>query len=70
MEKMNFVFALNFVATLQLILVFPISNAQPKGRMATVLSIDGGGVRGIIPGTILGNLEAKLQVMINKINVE
>ncbi|KAG6394704.1 hypothetical protein SASPL_145294 [Salvia splendens] len=61
MEKINFVFALNFVATLQLILVSPMSNAQSKGRMATVLSIDGGGVRGIIPGTILGNLEARLQ---------
>ncbi|KAL1536346.1 patatin-like protein 3 [Salvia divinorum] len=61
MEKMNFVFALNFVATLQLILLLPISNAQTKGRMATVLCIDGGGIRGIIPGTILGNLEAKLQ---------
>ncbi|KAH6825474.1 hypothetical protein C2S53_005961 [Perilla frutescens var. hirtella] len=29
--------------------------------MATVLSIDGGGVRGIIQGTILGTLESKLQ---------
>ncbi|KAE9466833.1 hypothetical protein C3L33_01219, partial [Rhododendron williamsianum] len=29
--------------------------------MATVLSIDGGGVRGIIPGTLLGFLESKLQ---------
>ena len=66
---MKFVFALNYFATLQLILVFPVSNAQSKGRMATVLSIDGGGIRGIIPGTILGNLEAKLQVMINKIYV-
>ncbi|XP_008776828.3 patatin-like protein 2 [Phoenix dactylifera] len=31
------------------------------GRMVTVLSIDGGGVRGIIPGTILAFLESKLQ---------
>ncbi|KAK6128950.1 hypothetical protein DH2020_037324 [Rehmannia glutinosa] len=29
--------------------------------MVTVLSIDGGGIRGIIPGTILGHLESKLQ---------
>ncbi|XP_057769028.1 patatin-like protein 3 [Salvia miltiorrhiza] len=60
MERINFLVALTFLATLQFLL-FPISNAQTKGRMATVLSIDGGGVRGIIPGTILGNLEAKLQ---------
>ncbi|XP_073103917.1 patatin-like protein 2 [Elaeis guineensis] len=30
------------------------------GKMVTVLSIDGGGVRGIIPGTILAFLESKL----------
>jgi patatin-like phospholipase/acyl hydrolase len=29
-----------------------------------VLSIDGGGVRGIIPGTILAFLEEKLQVRV------
>ncbi|XP_050291662.1 patatin-like protein 3 [Quercus robur] len=32
-----------------------------KGKMVTVLSIDGGGIRGIIPGTLLGFLESKLQ---------
>ncbi|XP_004289234.1 PREDICTED: patatin-like protein 2 [Fragaria vesca subsp. vesca] len=32
-----------------------------KRKMVTVLSIDGGGVRGIIPSTILGFLESKLQ---------
>ncbi|XVE82749.1 hypothetical protein DITRI_Ditri16bG0030800 [Diplodiscus trichospermus] len=32
-----------------------------KGKMVTVLSIDGGGVRGIIPGTLLAFLENKLQ---------
>ncbi|KAJ6843394.1 patatin-like protein 2 [Iris pallida] len=31
------------------------------GKLVTVLSIDGGGVRGIIPGVILGFLESKLQ---------
>ncbi|XP_057500789.1 patatin-like protein 2 [Actinidia eriantha] len=31
------------------------------GKNVTVLSIDGGGIRGIIPGTILGFLESKLQ---------
>uniref|UniRef100_A0A5B6ZKA4 Patatin n=1 Tax=Davidia involucrata TaxID=16924 RepID=A0A5B6ZKA4_DAVIN len=32
-----------------------------KGKMVTVLSIDGGGIRGIIPGTLLAHLESKLQ---------
>ncbi|XP_022158233.1 patatin-like protein 2 [Momordica charantia] len=32
-----------------------------KGKMVTILSIDGGGIRGIIPGTILAFLESKLQ---------
>lgn len=32
-----------------------------RGTMVTVLSIDGGGIRGIIPGTILAFLESKLQ---------
>ncbi|OMO56728.1 Patatin/Phospholipase A2-related protein [Corchorus capsularis] len=32
-----------------------------KGKMVTVLSIDGGGIRGIIPGTLLAFLESKLQ---------
>ncbi|XP_034690001.1 patatin-like protein 2 [Vitis riparia] len=32
-----------------------------QGRMATVLSIDGGGIRGIIPGTLLAFLESNLQ---------
>ncbi|XP_022155457.1 patatin-like protein 2 [Momordica charantia] len=32
-----------------------------KGKMVTILGIDGGGIRGIIPGTILAFLESKLQ---------
>ncbi|KAI3895896.1 hypothetical protein MKW98_025687 [Papaver atlanticum] len=32
-----------------------------EGKMVTVLSIDGGGVRGLIPATILEFLESKLQ---------
>ncbi|XP_020551440.1 patatin-like protein 2 [Sesamum indicum] len=32
-----------------------------KGSIVTVLSIDGGGIRGIIPATILAFLESKLQ---------
>lgn len=39
-------------------------NPSPSlGKMITVLSIDGGGLRGIIPGTILASLESKLQVI-------
>lgn len=34
-----------------------------KGEKITILSIDGGGIRGIIPGTILAFLESKLQVI-------
>uniref|UniRef100_A0A0A0LQ23 PNPLA domain-containing protein n=1 Tax=Cucumis sativus TaxID=3659 RepID=A0A0A0LQ23_CUCSA len=34
-----------------------------KGKKITILSIDGGGIRGIIPGTILAFLESKLQVI-------
>ncbi|KAL3722197.1 hypothetical protein ACJRO7_034549 [Eucalyptus globulus] len=37
------------------------SSGSLRGKMVTVLSIDGGGVRGIIPGTILAFLESKLQ---------
>ncbi|XP_047087281.1 patatin-like protein 1 [Lolium rigidum] len=32
-----------------------------QGKLITVLSIDGGGIRGLIPSTILGCLESKLQ---------
>lgn len=40
-----------------------IDNLTPAlGKMVTVLSIDGGGVRGLIPGTILAFLESQLQV--------
>ncbi|CAH9122439.1 unnamed protein product [Cuscuta epithymum] len=34
---------------------------QPKGKVISILAIDGGGVRGIIPGTVLAFLEAQLQ---------
>uniref|UniRef100_A0A0E0LVY0 Patatin n=1 Tax=Oryza punctata TaxID=4537 RepID=A0A0E0LVY0_ORYPU len=39
----------------------PMSPPPSYGSIVTVLSIDGGGVRGIIPGTILASLEEKLQ---------
>ena len=32
------------------------------GDLITILSIDGGGIRGLIPGTILAFLESELQV--------
>ncbi|KAJ0785786.1 putative patatin-like phospholipase domain, Acyl transferase/acyl hydrolase/lysophospholipase [Helianthus annuus] len=34
----------------------------PHGNLITILSIDGGGVRGILPGMILDFLETELQV--------
>jgi len=34
------------------------------GALITVLSIDGGGIRGIIPGILLAFLESELQVII------
>ena len=34
------------------------------GKLITVLSIDGGGIKGIIPGTLLSYLESELQVII------
>ncbi|KAL6551702.1 hypothetical protein OROGR_007856 [Orobanche gracilis] len=59
-RKMTLIFALNLLIALQFVL-YPISSAGTKGRMVTVLSLDGGGIRGIIQGTILGCLESKLQ---------
>ncbi|CAN1814654.1 Patatin-like protein 1 [Linum perenne] len=37
------------------------SSKHKFGKLVTVLSIDGGGVRGIIPGVVLAYLESKLQ---------
>lgn len=49
-----------------LILIFMIlattSSTFATEEMVTVLSIDGGAIRGIIPGVILRYLEAELQV--------
>ncbi|KAL1564098.1 patatin-like protein 2 isoform X1 [Salvia divinorum] len=50
-----------YIALVAVLIVFPISYAQTRAKMVTVLSIDGGGVRGIIPATILAHLESKLQ---------
>lgn len=35
------------------------------GDLITILSIDGGGIRGIIPAIILAFLESELQVSVN-----
>ncbi|KAG5535678.1 hypothetical protein RHGRI_023443 [Rhododendron griersonianum] len=60
MQQTNFFVAITFLAVaLQFFLQPQLASGQ--GKMATVLSIDGGGVRGIIPGTLLGFLESKLQ---------
>lgn len=40
-----------------------------RGNLITILSIDGGGVRGIIPGIILAFLESELQVTEKELNV-
>ncbi|XP_062010925.1 patatin-like protein 2 [Rosa rugosa] len=38
-----------------------MTTSLEKRKMVTVLSIDGGGIKGIIPGTLLAFLETKLQ---------
>lgn len=51
-----------FVAALTLLVILQVLQIPATGKMVTVLSIDGGGIRGIIPGTHLAFLESKLQV--------
>ncbi|KAF3639395.1 patatin-like protein 2 [Capsicum chacoense] len=55
-----FVAALNLLVILQ-VLQPPIAFAATAGKVVTILSIDGGGIRGIIPATLLAFLESKLQ---------
>jgi hypothetical protein len=57
MEKRTLTLAIALFLTFQ----FLICQAAIKKRTVTVLSIDGGGIRGIIPGRILTCLESKLQ---------
>ena len=64
MEKTTLFFALAWylLTTLQLLHPLTAADGSTRGKMVTVLSIDGGGIKGIIPGTILAFLESKLQV--------
>lgn len=54
---------LNLVALLTIaqFLGPPAAMAVARANIVTILSVDGGGIRGIIPATILANLESKLQ---------
>ncbi|KAM7507053.1 hypothetical protein LguiA_017506 [Lonicera macranthoides] len=65
MERTTLFFALAcyLLTTLQLLHPLTVAAAagSTRGKMVTVLSIDGGGIKGIIPGTILAYLESKLQ---------
>lgn len=46
----------------------PVVQQPPNyGNLITVLSIDGGGIRGIIPATILAFLESQLQVICSRL---
>lgn len=56
-----FVVAL-LITFLVLLQQYPIACVATKRKTVTILSIDGGGIRGIIPSTILAFLESKLQV--------
>ncbi|KAF3773106.1 Patatin-like protein 2 [Nymphaea thermarum] len=46
----------------------PVQPIQPPayGKLITIVSIDGGGVRGIIPGAILSFLESELQKLVGE----
>ncbi|KAJ8549997.1 hypothetical protein K7X08_033704 [Anisodus acutangulus] len=57
----TFVAVLTLLVILQSVLQPPIAYAATKEKIVTVLSIDGGGIRGLIPGTLLAFLETKLQ---------
>jgi len=54
--------AMTLFVTLQVLQAPLMVSAATKGKTVTILSIDGGGIRGVIPGTLLAFLESKLQV--------
>ncbi|KAG5589009.1 hypothetical protein H5410_039523 [Solanum commersonii] len=55
----------SFLILIFMILATTSSTFATLGEMVTVLSIDGGGIKGIIPGTILEFLEGQLQELDN-----
>lgn len=69
MDKSVIVFALILPNIFLHFSLLPIVDANAKGQRVTILSIDGGGIRGIIPGTMLSFLEAKLQVHCHKSDI-
>lgn len=61
--------SINLVAIVVRVLILLLKNVGntmfvngSDEELITILSIDGGGVRGIIPGAVLAFLESKLQV--------
>ncbi|XP_009626816.1 patatin-like protein 3 isoform X1 [Nicotiana tomentosiformis] len=62
MGRLLFLVSLTLLVTIQVVQPPIFVCAATKGKnFITVLSIDGGGIRGIIPGTLLAFLESKLQ---------
>ncbi|XP_059305348.1 patatin-17-like [Lycium ferocissimum] len=60
--------ARSFFVLLFLVLTTTGTASPEVGQMVTVLSIDGGGIRGIIPAIVLAFLEGKLQELDNDKN--
>ncbi|XP_059282531.1 patatin-2-Kuras 3-like isoform X4 [Lycium ferocissimum] len=62
MGRLTFLGALTLLVTLQVLQSGrSVCGGSNGKKLVTVLSIDGGGIRGIIPGTLLAFLESKLQ---------
>lgn len=53
----------SFLILIFMILATTSSTSATLEDVVTILSIDGGGIKGIIPGVILEFLEGKLQVL-------
>ncbi|XP_059282529.1 patatin-like protein 3 isoform X2 [Lycium ferocissimum] len=63
MGRLTFLGALTLLVTLQVLQSGrSVCGGSNGKKLVTVLSIDGGGIRGIIPGTLLAFLESKLQL--------
>ncbi|XP_051140454.1 patatin-like protein 2 isoform X1 [Andrographis paniculata] len=65
MENRVLILALNLAISLCFLVPSSSSSAyaETQRKVVTVLSVDGGGIRGVIPGVLLANLEAKLQAL-------